>query len=214
MADAVSVEVSGLLGASDAAAREVAWAAFLKVHNRLLLYVARTVASDYDSAMDAYAHVLEQLRASDCRRLRAYAADGRSKFTTWLVVVARRLCLDHFRQRYGRPRAATGQGERHRLVDLISSDVDLNQLPDAKATNPGVELELAERLGALERALGTLDPRDRLLLKLRFQDALSAREIAGLLGFASPFHVYRRLNTLFASLRAELGRRGIKEATP
>ncbi len=164
--------------------------------------------------MDAYAYLLDQLRASDCRRLRTYSADGRSKFTTWLVVVARRLCLDHFRQRYGRPRAATGQGERRRLVDLISSDVDLTQLPDTKAGDPGVDLERAERVGALERALARLAPPDRLLLKLRFQDDLSAREIAGLMSFASPFHVYRRLNSLFASLRSELHRRGIKEATP
>lgn len=214
MADADSAEVSGLLGASDPAAREVAWAAFLNVHSRLLLYVARTVASDHDSAMDAYAYLLEQLRAGDCRRLRSYTADGRSKFTTWLVVVARRLCLDHFRQRYGRPRAATGQAERHRLVDLIASDVDLTQLPDPKARDPAVDLERAERVRALERALGRLDPQDCLLLKLRFQDDLSAREIAGLMSFASPFHVYRRLNRLLAVLRTDLHRRGIEETTP
>jgi DNA-directed RNA polymerase specialized sigma subunit len=52
---------------------------------------------------------------------------------------------------------------------------------------------------------------DRLLLKLRFDDGLSAPEIARLLGFPTPFHVYRRLNALYARLRGGLRERGIEE---
>jgi len=44
-----------------------------------------------DGAMDAYAYVLERLRERDCARLRTYADGGPARFTTWLVVVARRL---------------------------------------------------------------------------------------------------------------------------
>ena len=75
--------------------------------------------------MDGYAHVLERLREHDCRRLRGYAPDGRTKFTTWLVVVARRLCLDFHRHRYGRsddpaPDAAVARAARRRLVNLVA----------------------------------------------------------------------------------------------
>jgi len=52
------------------------------------------------------------------------------------------------------------------------------------------------------------------MLKLRFVDDLAAQEIARLLAFPSPFHVYRRLNALFAELRSALHRRGVESAAP
>jgi RNA polymerase sigma factor (sigma-70 family) len=219
MAETLPPEVSGLLGASDPAACEAAWAAFVKVHSRLLLHVTRRVSRDYDTAMDAYAYLLEQLRLDDYHRLRAYAADGRSKFTTWLVVVARRLCLDHYRHRYGRARADSGgalvdRAGRRRLVDLLAEHVDLGTIPDMTNPRPDTALLMAERMESLVAALATLDPRDCLLLKLRFEDDLSAREITALLRFPTPFHVYRRLNALFTVLRGRLRGRDLDGATP
>lgn len=218
MADALPPEVSGLLCASDPAAHEAAWVVFLKVHSRLLLHVARTVGRDYDAAMDAYTYLLEQLRLDDYHRLRTYAADGRSKFTTWLVVVARRLCLDHYRHRYGRARgergdAPAGRAGRRRLMDLLTEQLDLGAIPDVTNPRPDTALLMAERMRSLVAALATLDPRDSLLLKLRFEDDLSAREITSLLGFPTPFHVYRRLNKLFTELRDILHGRGVDGAT-
>lgn len=219
MADALPPELVGLLNATDPAAREAAWAAFVKSHSRLLLHVARHIGRDYDAAMDAYAHLLEQLRADDCHRLRAYAADGRSKFTTWLVVVARRLCLDHLRHRYGRPRGESGLAEegraaRRRLVDLLAEHADLAAIADVGNPGPDAVVMTAERSHSLEATLAKLDARDRLLLKLRFEDDLSAREIAALMGFATPFHVYRKLTALFDQLRIDLRGRGVEGPTP
>jgi RNA polymerase sigma factor (sigma-70 family) len=216
MADVLPPELSDLLGASDATAREAAWAAFVKTHSRLLLHVARSIGRDYDAAMDGYTYLLEQLRADDCHRLRGYAADGRSKFTTWLVVVARRLCLDQRRRRYGRAREESAarrerRVERRRLEDLLSEHVDLDTVPDGKAAGADAEMIAAEQSQALDRAVARLEPRDRLILALRFEDDLSAREIATLLAFPTPFHVYRRINALLESLRAALPPRGPQE---
>jgi RNA polymerase sigma factor (sigma-70 family) len=215
MADASPPELFGLLNATDPAAREAAWEAFVGVHSRLLLHVARSIGRDYDAAMDAYAYLLEQLRAGDYHRLHAYAADGRSKFTTWLVVVARRLCLDHHRRRYGRLRSdAPGEQQAHaarrRLQDLIAAELDLTPEPTGDAQQ---SLEAGERRATLEAVLNTLTPRDRLVLKLRYEDDLSAREIAGLLGLPTPFHVYRRLNALLVELRGTLRDRGLDGTT-
>jgi len=195
------------------ATREAAWAEFAQAHTRLLLHVARSVGRDYDAAMDAYAFVLEKLREEDFHRLRCYAADGRSKFTTWLVVVARRLCLDHHRQRYGRLRSdAPGDQQAHearrRLQDLIAADLDLT--PET-AGDAHQSLETDERHATLVSTIEGLTPRDRLLLKLRYEDDLSAREIAGVVGFATPFHVYRRLKALLAELRGKLNQRGMDD---
>jgi RNA polymerase sigma factor (sigma-70 family) len=212
--------LSGLLEAADPAAREPAWKTFLETHSRLLLHTARTLARDYDATMDAYAYLLEQLRRDDFHRLRAYVSDGRSKFTTWLVVVARRLCLDHLRRRYGRvqeagPRSSAARAVRRQLVDLLAGELDASDQTDpAASSDPESQLRTSELTQAVSGALAGLNPSDRLLIKLRFEDGLSAREIGQIMGFATPFHVYRRLNALLARMRAALGRRGIQGPEP
>src|SRR5689334_12721291 len=91
-----------LLSAKDPEAQELAWGRFVTSYSDLLLHVAQSVAHGYDAGMDGYTFVLERLRARDYERLRHYAVQPRSEFTAWLVVVARRLCLDLHRHRYGR----------------------------------------------------------------------------------------------------------------
>lgn len=204
-------ELSGLLASAGGAAGEAAWAAFLQAHSRLLLSVCRSIGRDYDATMDAYAFLLDQLRKDDYRRLRAYAADGRSKFTTWLVVVARRLCLDHHRHKYGRTRdggteAAEQRGARRRLTDLITAEVDPNAIADPASVDPEAAMVEGEQAARVAAAVASLEPRDRLLLALRFEDDLSAREIGDLLGFPTPFHVYRRLTAVLGALRERLER--------
>lgn len=214
-------ELSALFEAGSPAARDSAWTAFVETHSRLLLHTARGQLREHDAAMDAYAYLLEQLRRDDFRRLRTYSPTGRCKFTTWLVVVARRLCLDHVRQRYGRISATEPQQQdasvaRWRLVELVGENIDPAALAPATSTAGTSETDLyrKELDKALTAAVGTLEPRDRLLLKLRFEDDLSAREIAQVLGFATPFHVYRRLKTLLETLRETLRERGVQEAEP
>jgi RNA polymerase sigma factor (sigma-70 family) len=174
-----------------------------------------------DGAMDAYAFILERLREDDFRRLRRYVADGRSAFSTWLVVVARRLCLDHYRQRYGRsPRGEppvapdAERALRRRLLDLRGASLDLASVPDEALDAPDQAVRERELALALCRAVGELAAEDRVLLKLRFEDALSVSEIARVLQLPSIFHVYRRLNDVFARLRRSLARRGVDSAAP
>ncbi len=212
-------ELSALLAARDPAARERAWSDFVNAYSRLMLHAARGLGSDYDAVMDRYTFVLEQLRQDDFRRLRSYVADGRGKFTTWLTVVARRLYLDHQRQRYGRTRSDTEEagakkGTRRRLVDLVAEELDVQQIEGSQSENPDASLRTSELREALAACLSGLAARDRLLLALRFEDDLPARQIAEVMGFPTLFHVYRRLNAVLASLRGELQRRGIHDAAP
>ena len=214
MAGDLPSELQHVLGTADPAARDRAWEQFVSAHSRLLLHVARTVCREHDAAMDAYTHILEALRSDDCRRLRGYTPNGRTKFTTWLVVVARRLCLDLERQKYGRAQSSDLERQaertaRRRLVDLVGADLDPDWLAHpAQETDPAAERrEVAE---ALVAALAALEPRDRLLLRLRFEEDLGARDIAATMGFPTPFHVYRRLNALLERLRESLRIRGIE----
>jgi RNA polymerase sigma factor (sigma-70 family) len=213
-------ELARLLTASGEAQVSRAWAAFLDAFHRLVLFAVRSAEADHDVVMDRYAYVLQELRKDDFRRLRRFDSMGKARFSTWLVVVTRRLVIDHRRMQYGR-RADAGenadwnpQEERRRLVDLVASSVKLSKLANPGSGDLDRALREKEVHTALTEAVGALPHRDQLLLAMRFQDGLSARRIAESMGFASPFHVYRRLKSVLAGLRVELTKRGIDGSEP
>ncbi len=84
----------------------------------------------------------------------------------------------------------------------------------APASDPVLSLRAEEIHRALAVETAGLAPADRLLLTLRFDDELSAREIAEVLGLPTPFHVYRRINALLNLLRRNLRKRGVEGAEP
>lgn len=215
--------LTSLLHAADASERERAWATFVDVHSRLLLHAIRQFGGSHDDVMDRYAYVLEQLRAQDFRRLRSWSGDGRSRLSTWLVVVARRLCADYHRQRYGRSHAARSPADasrdrRRMLADFIVEELQADSVAtDSEASthaDPEKSLRTAELLASLNRALRALAPPDRLMLALRFRDDMSAARIATVLALPTPFHVYRRLNHLLGVLRDALKDQGVEDPVP
>lgn len=216
----VPPELSALLQASDDVSRSRAWDTFTGEYSRLLLQVARRNATHRDEAMDHYAYILEHLRQDDFRRLRAFAGEGRGKFTTWLVVVARRLCVDHHRGTHGRPRQegnpAQGRSAdtiaRRNLADLVAEEIDFERLEDPLAESPDARVLRNERRQALLSAVEKLELSDRLLLKLRFEDDVPIGLLPPMLGLNSRFQVNRRLNSVLARLRAELESDGVTEA--
>ena len=219
-ADVHPQELENLLSADSPARFEAAWDVFVARHHRLLFHVARKVMPASESAMDAYAQVLERLRRDNCRVLRGYAPDGRSQFTTWLVVVARRTCVDFYRQKYGRPRGAAPsqaaimeRDARRRLATFAGVDDALAQVAD-KQDGPESAMRNGQLYEALECVVGSLPADDQLLLKLRFTDDLPAQRIAAVMSFATPFHVYRRLKAVCAELRRQLLDRGVEDSSP
>lgn len=208
-----------LVSAPDAATQERAWTGFLAAYSDIILYVARALGGDHDAIMDRYAFALDALRRDDCRRLRGYASDGRASFSTWLAIVVRRLCLDEYRSRYGR---AQGAGEasaeqraaRRNLTDLVSTELGIELVETSAEQAPDAVLGRRELREALGRALGLLDPSDRLILRLRFEDDLSVPEIARVLAQGSPFRIYRRLDKVLAMVRSSLTAVGIDDGVP
>ena len=222
MSNSLPIVVARLLDSSDTAARDAAWGDFVAAHSRLIFHVARGFGGERDVIMDRYTFVLDHLRANDFRRLRAFVADGRSEFSTWLVVVAQHACLDHRRHRYGRIRRVEDNGSsdadedraaRRRLVDLISADVDLSSISDGARTGEDA-LRETQLYSALEAALETLPARDRLMVKLRFEDDLPMSEVSRNLGFPNRFQAYRHLTEILRALRRTLERAGIEDTVP
>jgi DNA-directed RNA polymerase specialized sigma24 family protein len=104
------LEVHSLLNSDSQAERDSAWESFLASHSRLILYVARSVTRDGDETLDAYTWALERLKEDESRRLRGFSEATGTLFSTWLVVVIRRLCLDFLRHKRGRvPKAPGGR---------------------------------------------------------------------------------------------------------
>jgi RNA polymerase sigma factor (sigma-70 family) len=206
-----------LLAPPDDLAREKAWAEFLAGSSDILLRVARIMGGDEDAVMDRYAFILDALRRDDYRRLRVYVNDGKSSFGTWLAVVARRLCMDEYRGRYGRAQSdsetsAARRAVRRNLGDLVGSELGLDELL-AHDDAPDAALEQKERRAALDAALAHLETEDRVILRLRFEDDVSVPEIARLLGLGSPFALYRRINRILTGVRRTLEAAGIYDAT-
>jgi RNA polymerase sigma factor (sigma-70 family) len=205
-----------LLSANDPEAQELAWERFVTSYSDLLLQVAQSVARGYDAGMDGYTFVLERLRARGYERHHHFAVQPRGEFTAWQVVVARRLCLDLHRHRYGRirgrePLDRTGWVERaarRRLADAVFDPPDALAQVASKRGDPETEFERAERRRMLDAAIATLSPADRRLLTLRFEDELPARAIAATLGFRTACDVYRRMRLVLSALREQLGAAG------
>lgn len=210
--------LESLLGAGTPDDRAIKWAAFLEHCSPALLHAARAMGGGHDLVMDRYTFIIDALERDDFRRLRCYLTEGRGALTTWLLVVARRLCFDHHRHRYGRAQAngdaaVARRSARRQLTDLLGSELGLAKLEGSDA-RPDEQVQRAERDSALTEALRRLDPADRLLLRLRFAEDLSAGEIARVLDRSSPFVIYRRIDKLLVSLRAELMEKGVSDSVP
>lgn len=207
-------ELLDLLRASVGTDVDKAWERFLERHSGTILDATWCMSEDYDGRMDRYAFILEQLRTDRFKRLRAYTPNPRARFQTWLTVVCRRLCVDYHRKRYGRdrtpgPDSHERAASRRRLVDLVAEELDPDGIRDASSPNPEDRAARNELSRALEGALSELGFEDRLLLRLRFQDGLSAKAVAQLLRLPTVFHVYRRLNSTLGQLRNHLQGKGI-----
>lgn len=214
-------ELYALLESKDAASTERAWTDFLESYSPLLLKTARAYGGDYDAVMDRYRYVIEALRRDDFQRLRSYEIRRRSTFRGWLAVVSRRLCIDYERSRYGRGGRAAEEDTsrqrrlaRRRLVDLVAADLDVALLPPTGSPDPEKDLRATELGRALEGAIAGLEPREQLLLKLRFEDELSVRQVADVMRYPTIFHVYRQLRAVLGKLRRELEGRGVRDPEP
>jgi RNA polymerase sigma factor (sigma-70 family) len=217
MGAATPFELSQLLRAADSSSQQAAWEDLIARHTRLLLAVSRSFNGGHDEAMERYTYILDKLREDDFRRLRTFDETSGARFSTWLTVTARHLCLDHLRALYGRQRESAQPNRtyplrsiRRALADSIGPEVDVERIIDEQSPSLIVQAVVGERDVALRAALVQLKSRERLLLALRYEDDLSAARIARIVGLPTPFHVYRQLNTILEKLRLSLESRGIE----
>ena len=156
------------LGSREAAS---AWAEFLEVYSPILLQVVQQFEREPDLRTDCFVFVSEQLRRDDFRRLRRFQPAGQARFTTWLQVVIRNLCLDWRRKEFGRQRvfqsiarlsALDQEAFRWAFVDGLSAEECFSML---RLSHPGLSQEATAE--SLERVRQALTPRQLWLLSTR-----------------------------------------------
>jgi RNA polymerase sigma-70 factor (ECF subfamily) len=162
------LQLTRRLVAGDAAA----WREFVVGYERLVFArvadAAREARAELDRAAldDLCAAVFAQLVARDYAALRQFA--GRSRLSTWLAVVARRVCLRA-------PR-------RERVQGLAESRAAEEMTVEGGGDDPLAEMVLREDRDRLAAGWSQLNPRQRAVAELYYHDGLSYREIGDRLG--------------------------------
>ncbi len=207
-ADAGDIEVATFLGslhvrdlALAAACRlglAPAWDHFIERYRPLLYDAARAIVRDEvrsrELADSLYADLYGlEIRAGQRRSLLQYF-DGRSSLATWLRAVLARRHIDSY---------------RHERRTTSIEDLPSGSMPDPASPSDPPDPDRARYLGlmreALEAALASLKPRDRLRLGYYYMENLTLKQIGSLLR-EHESSVSRRLNRSRRDVRRQVER--------
>ena len=123
---------------------------------------------------DLFQAVFLKLFERDCRILRQYEGRNGCSLSSWLRVIAVRTVIDHHR--------ASGRDAILRPERKLPLE-GLPEIADSES-DPLSQLEKAEQFELIEHGLATLEPRDRLFIKLHFSKRLSILNTAEILGIS------------------------------
>ncbi|MCK4547220.1 MAG: sigma-70 family RNA polymerase sigma factor [Candidatus Eisenbacteria sp.] len=158
------------------------WRVFVEKYSRFVYTVtlrllSGPIARKEDLAQEIYCSVFSRIQQDDYRVLRRF--QSRCKFTTYLfrmVQTARSTVL----RREGQ------EADRTDFVDFSDEANRGIQAALAEGEDPGPELPSCspEKIRKqISRAVQGLSPREKLLVKFRFQKGLKLRELASALGY-------------------------------
>jgi RNA polymerase sigma factor (sigma-70 family) len=140
-----------------------AWERFVTEYADLILAVLRRYLRDEDEAHDVFVEVLDGLYH---RKLASY--EGRSRLSTWLVIVSHNVAADHLRRTLGRrslPKAIRRMSVLdQRVFRLYYMEGHDFETVRHRARTDTVELTAAELWSSLRRIEGQLD--DRFLQRI------------------------------------------------
>ena len=176
------------------AGEPAAWEAFVRAHAALLHAAVARVLGPHGGASgvepdDVVQAVFKKLWEDGRRRLAGF--QGRSRLSTWLVAIAQRTALDRVR--------APAAGPRVSFDAAAPADgVARNGRAAGSTVFDGAAARDENR--ALDAALATLSPRDRLLVPWVHLDGRSYGEVARLLAVPE-----NSISPWLARARARLG---------
>jgi RNA polymerase sigma-70 factor (ECF subfamily) len=145
----------------------------------LVRYATRLLGGDADRARDVVQDTFVKLMAQPREAVEDHLAE-------WLFTVCRHRALDVLRKEGRMKRFADGEAERVRAVD----------------PRPGQMLEASETQAALLRLIGCLPPSQQEVIRLKFQNGFSYKEISRITEH-SVSNVGVLIHTAVQRLRAE-----------
>jgi RNA polymerase sigma-70 factor, ECF subfamily len=166
-------------------------------YDRAVLRLAVHLTGSQEDGQDIYQEAF----------LRAYTNLARFRFEctfyTWIYRIVTNLCLDHLRKRSSRARD---------LVTSVSSDGEedqvLNRMPDHRpSASPERSFAGRELRACIQRAMGRLSPRERMVFELKHYHGLKLRTVAGILNTTEGtikntlFRATHKLRTQLAEVR-------------
>lgn len=133
--------------------------------------MAKHVSFNRHDLEDLHNTVFLKLFEQNCKKLRQYQGKRGCSVATWIKTIAVRTVLDHLRKKG---------------VDSITSQKDrvpLEKLPELKADGVdfGDEPETVEQKHLLQVGIKRLPPRDRLFMRLHYDQGLSMAETADIM---------------------------------
>ncbi len=125
-------------------------------------------------------------------------------FRTWLARIVTRLGLNAVRDGHARQRTAPGRLLRLDGCGSASGDSAAAPEPPADEPTPSARVQTAEQARLVQEALARLtDPFDQDIVRLRFYEGLSLRQVAARLG-CNPETVRQRYHALLHRLQRDL----------
>jgi RNA polymerase sigma factor (sigma-70 family) len=167
--------------AMDAADRSRQFHELLERHRKIVFKVANT----YSRQPEDRADLTQEIAAQLWRAFPAY--DGQRPFSTWMYRIALNVAISFVRNGSRR--------DRH----TVPLDQELHDVAGAVDVEPEVD----ERVRALQRFIGNLDPLNRALLLLYLDDK-SHRDIAEILGITET-NVATKIGRLKQRIRTDMG---------
>lgn len=136
----------------------------------LRTYKAKGCECSNQDLDDLHNTVFMRLLERRCKRLRQFKGKNGCSLASWIRVITVRTVIDHLRQ----SRDALSHPSK------LDSDETLTRL-QADVPEPWKRLDTLEQKRMLYKAMESLRPRDRLILKLHCLKEVSIREVAGIL---------------------------------
>jgi RNA polymerase sigma-70 factor (ECF subfamily) len=143
---------------------QAAWETIVRQHWRKVFNVAYKFVGKHDEAEDLTQDIFLKIFKA------LHSFDRRANFQTWIISIARNLCIDHYR---------SVRKER----ETIAREVDAADLtPASSDASPLLQLEQSDLRELLRRALDQLPEALKTAVVLRDLHELSYQEIADRLG--------------------------------
>ena len=174
---------AGRLVVDDINSNKTDWVqAALRQYEGPLTRYAAQITGDLDRARDVVQDTFVKLCAEEPARL-----DGR--LAEWLFTVCRNRALDVLRK-------------EKRMLPLENIELEAHE---SREPSPAAAAELNESAGQVSRLLATLPPNQREVVRLKFQNGLSYREISHVTNLTVT-NVGFLLHTAIKTIRKELNR--------